>query len=1312
MRVKQLCSLVAAALFASPVAAQSGGNLLRNGEFQDDWITLLPETKNHHWCFSSEFYNRRDYNPDCWYCKGHWDWLNADGPRGERKLVLDGPGAEIVQRVNWFAIHDDREISGFPDAGGFPAMKAARSRKPERLMRDLELTVWLAGTQVPAGAGTIDLGVCPPGGIATSDPMGTMEPPTIVRSVAITEGTSRTHKLTVVLTAADWLKAARDAAAKDPKEAAEVAKSGLALPATVMVAIRYTGKTGRIWVRSATLLAADSAAPNLLPNGGFEDVDKAGYPVGWTKALKYRYFPPRHYYIFNTWHNTNFPNRGFAAADSLLPRFGKHSLRMIVPSGDEQMVLSDPVKLNQKEPRLIEVSAWVMTDQLCMLQIDATDEKGTRLDCFNFIHKAPVSIGTDGWRKIRQVFRPRTPVQSLRLALCARGTNGYTLDDTSQQPQSNVVGHIWWDEVRLSEPESDAAEARSRGIEPVSPSNNAPAAQVLSIDVGERQVGSNVLRVGLHFTGDAKPFGWQWQVTAPSGKVVVSVTTTMKPPSNLAKGTPITTEIVYVLPASGLAAYSEYHGKLTLLDAMRQPAAASELWFGTGPTPIDLQLGGLCLQPAQKQLVRLNLGLTQATLSTSKAARLELVRRGTGQVLKTWDIDATPKALQAHRERIPTELRGDLANLLLIDVDVSFLPIQPFADPQRNWFIRATVIDMSGTPVATVDSPPFCRLAHEPPQPAIQSVGIKGDMVHINGQPWMPFGVCYGHTPVYAGPADPGPGKYRDLHNLPGWSMYDRHNSESSNRKQFDFNCMRYVAGSITDSKVIAKRWQDDNLYCSSAFVVPTPAFSLDEMFKQADGKDKLAAYLAMCKTSPAIVSVAPGIEEAFGLFQGATPAQLKGLEEVVAHVKAQSGKPVMVGHGGYWNRFEFEKVPFFDIFDPETEPLYPANIHTDLAPLVRGKDKVVWLRPQMYESVPYERWRFHTYVELMRGCRGWQIAHGPGDASLFRGLHGELEFWKPIVASPDAGPKIAVEPPIEHWSRRHQGKLYIIAATTHGIPLGQWQWSNDAPPGTKRSRLTQDRNELRDETNAYGIGGPPESGPAIHGIQYLPDARAWKKGTRLVFWVKPGASPPKNLVVLAKADGRWTHAASWGKADLGALRKDPTTAYWFLNSFYRHAKGFLGWGMDLLPKSLAYIPDRAVDHGAIPVTSEWVKLEVPLDQIGAVDKLLDGVGFMHEGGSVLWGRTTLVAPDGTETLLLGDALQRPATDLTKVVIRVPGLAKGSKVRVLFEDRELTADDGFFVDDFRGQDLYQRYGGGTGYGADPVALHLYEVHAN
>jgi hypothetical protein len=674
-------------------------------------------------------------------------------------------------------------------------------------------------------------------------------------------------------------------------------------------------------------------------------------------------------------------------------------------------------------------------------------------------------------------------------------------------------------------------------------------------------------------------------------------------------------------------------------------------------------------------------------------------------------VPATPAALAAQRDKVPADLRDDLTNLLLADLDMSALPVQPFADPQRNWFVRATALAADGKELARAESPPFCRQAHEPQQPAVQTVSIKDGVVHVNDRPWMPWGVAYGHNPVYAGPADPGPGKYRDLHNLPGWSLYDRHGASSTSRKLNDFNCLRYVAGSIADPKALDKLWREDNLLCSSAFVVPGPVWSPEELAKAAGGKDKLDAWLAWSKTAPMVVSVAPGIEEAFGLFHGATPQQLQGLEQAVAYLRKQSGKPVMLGHGGYWNRLEFERAPFFDIYDPETEPLYPANLHTDLRPLLKG-DQAVWLRPQMYESVPYERWRFHTYVELMRGARGWQAAHGPGDASLFRGLHGEMEFFKPVVASRDAVPEVRVEPSLEHLARRHGGKTYIIAATTHAIPLGRWRWGDDAPPGGRRSRVTGGGHELRDEANAYGIGGPPERGPSIHGTQYLPDARAWPAGTKLVQWVKLDAkSPPAGLVVLLKADGRWTHAAAWGKHDLAALKRDPERAYWFLNGFYRHAKGFLGWGKDLVPAALEHVPGGAADMGPPPVAGRWVKLEVPLDKVGAAGKLLDGVGFLHDGGTVAWGRTALVGPDGAETTVWGDSVELPPEALAAVKVRVAGLKAGTKVRVLFEDRELTAQDGFFVDDFRGRDLYQRYGGGwgTGYGDAPVALHAYEV---
>ena len=85
--------------------------------------------------------------------------------------------------------------------------------------------------------------------------------------------------------------------------------------------------------------------------------------------------------------------------------------------------------------------------------------------------------------------------------------------------------------------------------------------------------------------------------------------------------------------------------------------------------------------------------------------------------------------------------------------------------------------------------------------------------------------------------------------------------------------------------------------------------------------------------------------------------------------------------------------------------------------------------------------------------------------------------------------------------------------------------------------------------------------------------------------------------------------------------------------------------------------------------------------------------------------------PDGKDQVIFGDHEDRPSAEQkARTRIHVAGLKKGAKVRVLFEDREVVAEDGFFVDDFRGVDLYQRFGGQvTGYGNAPVALHVYEI---
>jgi len=1390
-RVVCVCGLVIFPLLPSTARAEVPGSLLRNSSLQDDWATHLPETKNHHWSYSSEYQNRRDYNPDGWWLKGSWEWLNADAApecfelAKRRKLILRGPEASVAQRVNWVLVHDDRRLEGFPDAGGFPHVAPVRSRRPLAVVRDLSLYVAYGG-EVPENAAVAELALCPPAGMSVSDPYGTHAPPTVSVSAPLQAVSSGSTILTLRLPASQWL----EAALKNPKEKEEAERSGVLLPATVSVAIRFKSPTGHIELQRVELSDAPPASPNLLANGGFEELDRSVWPAGWGRPEPYAYFPPGRYYMFNTWHNHSFENRGPVVPDSLAARSGAHSMKMIVAAGDQKAVASQPIVLNQAEPRLIEVGAWVKTDHLNFLQIDAVDEKGRRLDGFNFIHKAPISFGTDDWRRIRQVFRPREPVQSFRLLLAARGVNGYTLDDTGSQPQANVVGTLWWDDVRVFEPESSAAELRARGVRPPSEREGSAGPQLSCLELGEQLLGENQMRFTIAGRG-SRTLTPQLELISPSGTKSL-----FKGATERGRAT-AWNAIRYTLPEPCPTAYTEYRGKLSLLDARERAVASTELWLGTWTTPIDLELGALYLLPDQKQFVRMNLGLAAASMARVGAVRLDLLRRGTGEVLKSFTVPATPAAIAAQRERIPVDLRDDFTNLLLTDLDIFSLPLQPFSDPQRNWLIRATILDADGKPLegfGPVVSQPFCRLNHEPPQPPIASAAVKGSLFYINGQPWMPWGVVYGHIPVYDGPADPGSGKYRDLRNLAGWSYYDRFGSASYTRLRNDFNCLRYVAGysKATDPQLptkLEKPWKEDNLYCSSFFIVPNPVWSVEELIAKAGGKEKLDEFAAFAKSAPMVASLCLGVEEAFGLFHAASPEQLKGMAEAVELLRKATGKPLMVSHGGAWNLFEFEKVPFYDIYDPETEPLYPAALHVDLAPIVRGKDKAVWLRPQMYESVPYERWRYHTYVELMRGCTGWQTAHGPGDQSLFRGLHAEMEFMKPIIYSgiplspgervrvrvpspanegehphpgplpegegvevnfgiplspgervrvrvpspanegehphpgplpkgegvevnfgiplspgervrvrvpspanegehPHPGPlpkgegaevegegaAVRVEPWLEHWSRRYGGKTYIVAATTHPLTLS---------------------------------GGPFSH---LHGIQYMPNPIALPAGARLTQLVKlDPKAPPDNLVLFVKTQGRWNGAAAWGKFDIAPLRSDPKLASAFLHAFYRNWAGFIGWDEKLLGKALPYIPDQAAAMGPLPAAGNWVKLDVPLETLAPVGAVLDGVACANQGGGVQWGQTAISLPDGQEQVLIGDSLVLPPEQLAKVKLSVPGLKPGTKVRVVFEDRELVASDGFFTDDFRGADLYQRHGGRDGYGIGPVALHVYEV---
>ncbi len=1275
-------------------------NLLRNPRFQDDWATQIPQTKTLHWTYSSEYQNRRDYVPDGWALKGSWEWVNEDAAPGDRRLLLRGPGAEARQRTHWIAVHDDAKLDGFPDSGRFPTFLHTTSSRPLRMVRDLRLRVHARGRDVPAGAATVELALAPPGDVSSTDAMGSEVPATAATKLALPSGRFEWGWFETTLAAADWL-----AAAETARKSATTTE--IELPSTISVSLRYAGATGELEIDDTELTEPGPDSPDLMRNGGFEEVTAGGAPVGFDPPVRYGDFPPGRYYAFTTWHNEGFPNRGVPALDALVVHGGRRSLRMPLPAGDEVMIASAPIRLAQTNPRFVEVTAWVKTDRANQIQIDAVDETGARLDGFHFIHKALVSIGTDDWHLVRQVFRPRVPVTSISIRLCGRGVNGYTLDGTGGQPQANVAGTIWWDDVRVYEPESTAEELRTRGVVPPPPAPTPDSVRLEHLDLGERLLGTNFLRAEIVNPGPPESFRLEWQLDPPRGRAT-KFTSDVK---SVATGASSVFEIPYEVGATPLGAYTEYRGTLRVLGQDGQVVAETIVPVTPWAVPLDLHLGALYLRPEQSELVRANLGISSKSMASVSALRLEVIRRASGAVVSSREVPVSLQGVRVARTQIPSKLRGDLTNLVLADLDVSALPIERFNEPERRFFVRATVLDRSRHVLARADSDPFCRLAHEPRQPPIQQVKIENGFTFVNGEPWMPWGATYAFAPSYGGPADPGAGDYLDLRNLKGWSPYDGYDSAAYDRRTNDLNTLRYVP--VADPKLeehLAQRWQDDDLYASTVFLGHSPGpFAIDELAAQAGGRDALDARMRFVANAPMIVSSAPGFEEEFGTFHGVNADRLRQLEAETEVIRHATGKPVMVGHGGAWNRFEFAKVPFFDIFDPETEPLFPANLR-DLAPVTRGGDKVVWLRPQIYESVPYERWRFHTYVELMRGARGWQMAHGPSDATTFRGLHGEMEFWKPIAARGEPVRGIVVEPAVEHWSRRFDGKTYVIAATTHAQTLGAWRWSDDPPGEAGRARVTTATEG--DEDDGILSQLLQRSAPTLitHAIDELPEPPTFPAGSRLVQWVKPDASSvPRNLLLLARTDGRWIRGASFGELDPSVYRRNPILGAWLLRRLYRNAVGFVGYDGRGLLASLEYLPSSVAKLAEMPRAGEWTKLEVPLSSLGAEDVPLEGVAFAHDGGRVSWGRTSIVTPDGRETTLWGDSLALAPASAQRVRIEVPGLRKGTRVRVVFEDRDIVADDGSFSDDFRGSDLYQRFGGLRGYGSDPVALHAYEI---
>jgi len=164
----------------------------------------------------------------------------------------------------------------------------------------------------------------------------------------------------------------------------------------------------------------------------------------------------------------------------------------------------------------------------------------------------------------------------------------------------------------------------------------------------------------------------------------------------------------------------------------------------------------------------------------------------------------------------------------------------------------------------------------------------------------------------------------------------------------------------------------------------------------------------------------------------------------------------------------------------------------------------------------------------------------------------------------------------------------------------------------------------------------------------------------------------------------------------------------------------------------MIYQPEHFRNLRALPKAGEWVRIEFPAEKVDLVGHLVDGFAYMHRNGRVLWDYTALERNGEVVRVFSDDAVGIPREQLDAVRVNVPGLKAGTKVKVLFEGRDIVAEDGYFIDNMQGVDTYgfEAYGpegdmfgfvrdedrelarmmpSGHGYNYGPTAVRIYEI---
>jgi hypothetical protein len=469
-------------------------------------------------------------------------------------------------------------------------------------------------------------------------------------------------------------------------------------------------------------------------------------------------------------------------------------------------------------------------------------------------------------------------------------------------------------------------------------------------------------------------------------------------------------------------------------------------------------------------------------------------------------------------------------------------------------------------------------------------------------------------------------------------------------------------------------------------------------------------------------------------------------------YVRKVTNRPIAISTSGAYNAWWLPTVPFYDINHAETEMWGPMDFNVIFTPYMKKirKQPTAWVYlPQLYDNTPYERYRFETYENIIRGSAGVSMIQGIGDATFNRGLAGELRYLEKRLNSMEKAPAVTLEPNVSHKVARYQGKSYVLATNAGPITIGDWKWNTEIKHSGNASHEGDSVN-----TMWFRPGGV-----RIHGFRGLPLPEMVQKGDKIVqyVWLDPKETPEWAMVAV-RGDGRFSHCGVVGKFDFETFRKDYGNILMY--SELEHSVWHdINWVMDdaTYQRAIKVIGQVAADRikngaaagrakvdkiayqaghfhslGALPKAGAWHRMEIDADKADLVGKLVDGFAYLTKNGRALWDYSVLERNGKVVRVFCEDSVGIDRTLLSKVRVNVPGLKKGTPVKVLFEDRTIIADDGGFFDNMEGTDTYGYEAGGIagdlfgfvtdedrelprmmpsgyGYSYGPTAVRIYEI---